>query len=228
VDGIYERRWHPYNCRQQFRMARRNIFPRISTLAQIKNNLVGSFSDRLHTIERRRRFSSTKDFMNRLDEIAERYTSWKEGSFESDVGDGGKKVHRMWYKDTLAVLQEILGDVTLRDEMVWGPKKQFDGEGNRVFSEMWTANWWWDQQLELHPNEEVPENGSRTVVPLILSSDKTVFGSLSGEASAWPLYLSVGNIPSKYRWQLTRPYYRTIALLRDLTGTIVHEELVTD
>ena len=113
VDGKYERRWHPYDCCQQFQIARRNIFPRISILGQIKHNLVASFSDRLHIMEWKRRLSSAKDFMNRLDEIAERYTSWKEGSFESDVGDGGTKVHRMWYKDTLAILQEILGDATL-------------------------------------------------------------------------------------------------------------------
>ena len=118
VNGKYERRWHPYDCRQQFRITRRNIFPRISTLAQIKNNLVGSFSDRLHVMERKWRFSSDKDFMNHLDEIVKRYTSWKEGSFKSDISNGSKKVHRMWYKDTLAILQEILSDVMFRDEIV--------------------------------------------------------------------------------------------------------------
>ena len=42
----------------------------------------------------------------------------------------------------------------------------------------------------LHPDQEVPEEGSKTIIPIILSSDKTVYGALSGEAYAWPLYMT--------------------------------------
>src|SRR5579864_5321154 len=40
-DNKYQNRWYPYINRQQFRMARRNVFPRISTKEQIRANLVG-------------------------------------------------------------------------------------------------------------------------------------------------------------------------------------------
>lgn len=81
-----------------------------------------------------------------------------------------------------------------------------------------TANWWWDRQLELHPDEEIPEGGNRTIIPLIISSDKTVYDSLSGDAYGWPLYMSLGNIPSEHRWKPMRPHWRAIAFIKDPKG----------
>ena len=74
-NGKYQNRWYPFNCRQQFRLARRNVFPRIPTREQIRANLVGKLSDRLHRMERARRFKSNEHFMSCLDLIANMYTS---------------------------------------------------------------------------------------------------------------------------------------------------------
>ncbi|KAI6022609.1 hypothetical protein EDC04DRAFT_2869733 [Pisolithus marmoratus] len=56
---------------------------------------------------------------------------------------------------------------------------------------MWTADWWWDMQGKLP--------AGTTVVPIILSSDKTSlsvfsFFATSGDKKAWPVYLTIGNI----------------------------------
>jgi hypothetical protein len=106
--------------------------------------------------------------------------------------------------------------------MKWTPVRRYDNDGNRVYSEMYTANWMWDQQEALHPDQEIPADGSKTIIPLILSSDKTVYGSLSGTAYGWPLYLSVGNIPSQHRWLPTRPHWRAIAMIKDPSGHSRH------
>ncbi|KAF8248735.1 hypothetical protein K440DRAFT_514219, partial [Wilcoxina mikolae CBS 423.85] len=44
---------------------------------------------------------------------------------------------------------------------------------------MWTADWWWKTQA---------------IIPVILGSDKTILSTLSGDKSAWPVYLSIGNL----------------------------------
>ncbi|KAF8244159.1 hypothetical protein K440DRAFT_559696 [Wilcoxina mikolae CBS 423.85] len=54
---------------------------------------------------------------------------------------------------------------------------------------MWTADWWWKTQASF----SLLENGS-TVIPVILGSDKTILSTLSGDKSAWPVYLSIGNL----------------------------------
>jgi len=158
-------------------MARRNVFPRIPTREQIRANLVGKLSDRLHPIEQARRFRSNEHFTSCLDLIANMYTPWCKGTLK--LHDSDRK-YDIWVRDSLAVLQELIGDVTIGHKMKWAPVKEFDSDHNRIYGEMCSANWWWDMQLELHPDETVPEGGSRTVIPLILSADKTVYGSLSG------------------------------------------------
>ncbi|KAF8251058.1 hypothetical protein K440DRAFT_511012, partial [Wilcoxina mikolae CBS 423.85] len=59
---------------------------------------------------------------------------------------------------------------------------------------MWTADWWWKTQASF----SLLENGS-TVVPVILGSDKTMLSTLSGDKSAWPVYLSIGNLSKAKR-----------------------------
>ncbi|KAF8247797.1 hypothetical protein K440DRAFT_501150, partial [Wilcoxina mikolae CBS 423.85] len=59
---------------------------------------------------------------------------------------------------------------------------------------MWTADWWWKIQTGF----PLLENGL-TVVPVILGSDKTMLSTLSGDKSAWPIYLSIGNLSKAKR-----------------------------
>jgi hypothetical protein len=57
-----------------------------------------------------------------------------------------------------------------------------------------------------------------TVAPIILSSDKTILGHLSGKASAWPVYMSVGNIKGFDRFRKQKRVMRLIALLPSVKG----------
>jgi hypothetical protein len=214
-DGKYENRWYPYNCRQQFRMARRNVFPRIPSRKSITDNCCVPILDRLAPMECAHRFRSHTEFMNNLDLIARRITPWSEGTLVSKITG---RPYILRHRNSLAVLQELVGDITIGPQMKWAPVRRVDSDGNRVFTEMYTADFWWDQQELLHPDEEIPEGGSKTIIPLILSSDKTVYGALSGDAYGWPLYLSIGNIPSEDRWKPTRPHWRVIALIKDPKG----------
>ncbi|KAI9438486.1 hypothetical protein H4582DRAFT_2111402 [Lactarius indigo] len=59
----------------------------------------------------------------------------------------------------------------------------------QVFGEMFTRKWWWSvqQSLELH-------KPGATVLPLIISSDKTLLTHFQSK-SAYPIYLLISNIP---------------------------------
>ncbi|OAX31080.1 hypothetical protein K503DRAFT_704263 [Rhizopogon vinicolor AM-OR11-026] len=58
---------------------------------------------------------------------------------------------------------------------------------------MWTADWWCDKQKQLPKGV--------TIVPIILASDKTCLSQFQGDKSAWPMYLSIGNITKEKQWQ---------------------------
>jgi len=72
--------------------------------------------------------------------------------------------------------------------MVYGPTRTVDAEGDRVYSEMNLADWWWETQDRLPPGA--------TIVPLICGSDETQLTDFSGDKKAWPIYLTIGNIHS--------------------------------
>ena len=58
-----------------------------------------------------------------------------------------------------------------------------------------------------------------TIIPVILSSDKTLFGD-SGRASAWPLYMTIGNIVGYERFSKESHSVKLIALFPAIEGTI--------
>ncbi|KAH7907715.1 hypothetical protein BJ138DRAFT_1014064 [Hygrophoropsis aurantiaca] len=101
----------------------------------------------------------------------------------------------LWHRDPVEIMKELVGNPLFKDVMAYEPQRLFvDAEGeNRVINEMWTADWWWNLQSRL------PDGA--TIAPIILSSDKTQLSHFRGDKSAWPLYLTLGNISKSIRRQ---------------------------
>ncbi|KAF8433157.1 hypothetical protein BGX38DRAFT_1102135 [Terfezia claveryi] len=89
--------------------------------------------------------------------------------------------------------------------MLWEPVKLFNSDNERIYSELNTGSWWWDQQ------KQVPVG--YTVVPVLLASDQTHFTNFSGDKKLWLLYMSIGYIKSTIRNKPTMNTWIPIALL---------------
>ncbi|PPQ76233.1 hypothetical protein CVT24_009444 [Panaeolus cyanescens] len=99
----------------------------------------------------------------------------------------------IWHRDPVDCVRELMGNPAFKDHQHYAPKKIYlDADlKNREYSEMWTADWWWNVQGELP--------AGATVAPVILASDKTNLSRLSGDKQAWPVYLTLGNIDKDVR-----------------------------
>ncbi|KAJ7508692.1 hypothetical protein B0H11DRAFT_1704018 [Mycena galericulata] len=108
-----------------------------------------------------------------------------------------REENELWWRDPVECVQELIGNPAFRDVMRYAPEKLYvDKEENvEVVNEMWTASWWWEIQKRLPPGA--------TVAPLILSSDKTMLSNFRGDNSAWPVYLTIGNIGKETRRQVS-------------------------
>lgn len=59
----------------------------------------------------------------------------------------------MWYRNPVACIRELLSNLCFRDHMVYAPRKVFtgevmaDGSPEQEYSEMSTADWWWETQV---------------------------------------------------------------------------------
>ncbi|KAF7328359.1 hypothetical protein MVEN_02551500 [Mycena venus] len=107
-----------------------------------------------------------------------------------------KETVEMWYRNPVECMKELLGNPSFAGKQGYKPirvyKRVKDGEySNQEFTEMWTADWWWEIQ-ELLPR------GS-TLAPIIISTDKTQLTRFSGDKQAWPVYLTIGNIEKGVR-----------------------------
>ncbi|KAF7298595.1 hypothetical protein MIND_00806500 [Mycena indigotica] len=89
-------------------------------------------------------------------------------------GNGNAKVEvvKLWHRNPLECIAELLGNPAFKSEQTFKPMRLFrtrnesTGElGNREYDEMWTGTWWWDTQ-------DLLDDGA-TIIPIILSSDKT-------------------------------------------------------
>ncbi|KAG1734815.1 hypothetical protein EDB19DRAFT_1996509 [Suillus lakei] len=89
----------------------------------------------------------------------------------------------------------LIGNPAFKEHMAYSPAKAYaDRAGqHRVIDEMWTGDWWGEKQNAL------PEGA--TIAPIILSSDKTSLSQFRGDKSAWPVYMSIGNIAKAKRRQ---------------------------
>ncbi|KAJ6454809.1 hypothetical protein C8R45DRAFT_1188877 [Mycena sanguinolenta] len=110
------------------------------------------------------------------------------GDICDDNGKPMTETAELWFRDPVDCVRELIGNPAFKDVMDYAPMRLFlDAEGKEEFiKEMSSAGWWWKMQLRL-------PKGS-TCVPIILSSDKTRLSQQRGDKTAWPVYLTIGNI----------------------------------
>ncbi|KAI0640990.1 hypothetical protein C8Q79DRAFT_1099175 [Trametes meyenii] len=116
-----------------------------------------------------------------------------EGDVLGEDGQLKKERVELWKRNTVECVRELMGNAAFRGCIRYKPERQYaDPEGKtRIYGNMMTANWWWDIQM-LMPEEA-------TISPVILASDKTTLSRMSGDKSAWPVYLTIGNIDKDVR-----------------------------
>ncbi|KAJ3557367.1 hypothetical protein NM688_g1510 [Phlebia brevispora] len=192
-EGLGDQPWAPFEDRQEWDLVR---FLMASGLSQ-------QDIDRFLKLEitRQRSSLSFKDkraFFQKVDSLPQG-PEWKCEILESkgDLSDTDSQpcieYLELWRRDPLACIRELIGNPTFREHMKYAPEEIFeDCYGKKpMLNEMWTAQWWRDLQ-KLLPH-------GATIVPVILASDKTQLSTFSGDKSAWPVYLTIGNIDKATR-----------------------------
>jgi hypothetical protein len=89
-------------------------------------------------------FRSVDDFWNKLDKITETHVDWMGGDLQHRDNHYSCKFH---IRDPLAVLQEMLDNPTIKDKVVWAPRKIYDQAGKRVYTDLHSTKWWWEMQV---------------------------------------------------------------------------------
>ncbi|KAI0342945.1 hypothetical protein BDW22DRAFT_1439756 [Trametopsis cervina] len=113
-----------------------------------------------------------------------------------EVDDNGEKrteVLELWKRNPVKCIEDLLSNPMFEEHLHYESERIYeDSERLKpIFGEMWTGEWWEKTQKSL------PKGA--TIVPVILASDKTQLSTFSGDKSAWPVYLTIGNLPKSLR-----------------------------
>ncbi|KIL54913.1 hypothetical protein M378DRAFT_91716, partial [Amanita muscaria Koide BX008] len=102
----------------------------------------------------------------------------------------------LYSRNIMDCISALYGDPEFAHQLKHRPERHYIKEGDkkmRVFHDMQTGNWWWEMQNVL----EARKPGA-TIVPVLLSSDRTQV-TLFGSKAAYPVYLTIGNLPKEIR-----------------------------
>ncbi|KAJ8521884.1 hypothetical protein ONZ45_g1435 [Pleurotus djamor] len=144
-------------------------------------------------------FLNVKQFLRCVDGLPTQTPGWFRDvvTVHGDLVDGKGQAMieelELWRRDPVECVRELLGNPAYKDVLAYSPERVYtraDGV-ERLFDEAWTADWWWETQATLAQGA--------TIAPVILASDKTQLSQFGGDKSAWPVYLTIGNIEKKIR-----------------------------
>jgi len=91
-----------------------------------------------------RSFRSAYTMQQHLDELDPfgDYLVWTEAAI-----DDGQHVTTFYYRNVIDCVRFLIHQVAYRSEMVYAPVREYNSSGERLYSEMHTADWWWDTQV---------------------------------------------------------------------------------
>ncbi|KAH9952382.1 hypothetical protein BC827DRAFT_1262644 [Russula dissimulans] len=130
-------------------------------------------------------------------------------SFKSSVIEIGGENLQFYHRDILPCIWAMYGNPEFAHNLVFAPERHYlNSEQTRcVYSEMHTGEWWWSVQTSLES-----QHPGATIIPLIVSSDKTQL-TVFVSKMAYPVYVTIGNIPKEIRRKPSRHTQMLIAYI---------------
>lgn len=107
--------------------------------------------------------------------------------------DGTYTLH---YKNSWDTAKYLFSRVDLLNAVDYRFRYETNTNGERVFSEFCTADWWYTTQMELN---KANADEDSTLLAIIIASDATQLTAFSGNQKAWPVYMQIGNHTHKAR-----------------------------
>lgn len=70
------------------------------------------------------------------------YLQWFDGRV-----DDGERTLPFFHRNILDCVKYLLRQIAYSDDFVYAPRREYNPNGQRIFAEMHTGDWWWDVQV---------------------------------------------------------------------------------
>ncbi|TFK59866.1 hypothetical protein BDN72DRAFT_872993 [Pluteus cervinus] len=181
-----ENPWAPFNSRMEWEIAR---------WAKLRGLGSTAFSDLLSIPGVKESLGLSYGNTRELNAILDDHLTSRCPPFQRREVIVQNEVCELYFRDIIGCIRSIWADEELAGHLVFKPVQEYTDEDhkNRLYNEMNTAKWWWATQVALDSNEE-----GGTIVPVLISSDKTTLTMFGGK-QAYPIYMTIGNVPKEIR-----------------------------
>jgi len=130
--------WAPFASAQGFKLASWFIESKVSKtrINDYISNVIGNSTSVgysfIHTLE---------NIHRQLDPYSP-YLHWLDGHVED-----GQRTLPFFYRDVLDFVRYLLRQIAYRDNLAYATHRGYDQSRQSIYSEMPTADWWWDVQV---------------------------------------------------------------------------------
>ncbi|KAJ3520504.1 hypothetical protein NMY22_g12728 [Coprinellus aureogranulatus] len=108
----------------------------------------------------------------------------------------------LYSRDVLDCIRALWADPEFVPHLIVEPERHYldEDETIRAYHDMHTGKWWWAIQKAI---EAKTKQTNVTVVPVVISTDKTQLTIFKGKV-AYPVYMTIGNLPKHIRRKPSR------------------------
>ncbi|KAN0137729.1 hypothetical protein V8E53_004485 [Lactarius tabidus] len=121
----------------------------------------------------------------------------------------GDEVCELYFRDIIQCIRTLFFDPDFAPYLIFTPEKHYADEEKteRMYHDMHTGSWWWSTQAAVE--KDMP---GATIAPVLISTDKTQLTSFRNK-SAYPIYMTIGNIPKELRRKTSLHAYLLLGYL---------------
>ena len=130
--------WNPFSSEADFNLTSWLVRSKVS-----KSQIDAYLAEGLGDMDARsfRSAYTLQQHLDVLDPLGD-YLTWTEAA----IGDG-RHTTTFYYRNALDCVRYLVRPVAYGSDMVYAPIRKYDSSGERLYSEMHTADWWWDTQV---------------------------------------------------------------------------------
>ncbi|THU98815.1 hypothetical protein K435DRAFT_795398 [Dendrothele bispora CBS 962.96] len=186
IAGSSENIWAPFASRIDWEVAR---------WAKMRGTGSTAFSDLLSIQGVAEALDLSYRNTNELNNIIDQDLPSRRPTFSRQEVVIGGKAFDFYNRNPLDCIRALYGNPDHAQYLCFSPERHYADPDKtmRLYHDFNTGKWWWDTQKALEHDKP-----GATIIPVIISSDKTQV-TLFRNKSAYPVYLTIGNLPKEIR-----------------------------
>ncbi|KAJ3752644.1 hypothetical protein EV360DRAFT_54847 [Lentinula raphanica] len=186
IPGNETNRWAPFISRMDWEVAR---------WAKLRGSGSTAFSDLLAIEGVSRALGLSYRNSLELNQLIDEQLPSRRPSFSRTEVVVGGEAFDLYTRPILDCIRALYGNPEHSQYLCFTPERHYTDANRtmRLYHDLNTGRWWWDTQKALEKDKP-----GATIIPLIISSDKTQI-TMFRNKSAYPVYMTIGNLPKEIR-----------------------------